>query len=83
MHPDAAHPRVVAIVHDALRGVRPRHNHRAANPAPVRTEVLLTPDIFAPSFAAEAIRGADVVITAVGPNFASCSTVSTKTSAPE
>ena len=35
-----------------------------------RAEILVSPDIFAPGFAAQAIRGADVVITALGPNFA-------------
>ena len=56
----------------AQRGHEVRAVYRTAPPTPPsgRTEVLLTPDIFAPSFAAEAIRGADVVITAVGPNFA-------------
>jgi hypothetical protein len=39
-------------------------------PPPGQAEVLLTPDIFAPGFAAEAIRSADVVVIAVGPNFA-------------
>jgi uncharacterized protein YbjT (DUF2867 family) len=33
-------------------------------------EILVGPDIFNPGFAAEAIRGADVVITALGPDFA-------------
>lgn len=33
-------------------------------------ETLISEDIFDPGFAAKAIRGADVVITAVGPNFA-------------
>src|SRR5215813_8233628 len=35
-----------------------------------KAEILVSPDIFAPGFAAQAIRGADVVITALGPNFA-------------
>ena len=39
-------------------------------PPPGQAEILVSPDIFGPGFAAEAIRGADVVITAVGPNFA-------------
>jgi putative NADH-flavin reductase len=39
-------------------------------PLPLRAEVILAPDIFDPAVAAKAIRGADVVVTAVGPNFA-------------
>jgi nucleoside-diphosphate-sugar epimerase len=35
-----------------------------------QAEILVASDIFAPAFAAQAIRGADVVVTAVGPNFA-------------
>ncbi len=38
-------------------------------PAGDRVEILVGPDIFDPGFAAQAIRGADVVVTAVGPNF--------------
>src|SRR5262249_61537406 len=39
-------------------------------PPPAQAASLAGPDIFDPGFAAEAIRGADVVITALGPNFA-------------
>ncbi len=35
-----------------------------------QAEILVSPDIFDPGLAARAIRGADVVVTAVGPNFA-------------
>jgi uncharacterized protein YbjT (DUF2867 family) len=61
---------VVALA--AQRGHQVRAVYRTAPPTPPpgQAEVLLTPDIFAPGFAAEAIRGADVVVTAVGPNFA-------------
>ncbi len=38
--------------------------------AHAHAEILIGPDIFDPGFAAVAIRGADVVITAAGPNFA-------------
>jgi hypothetical protein len=37
---------------------------------PGQAKVLITPDIFDPAFAAEAVRGADVVIGALGPSFA-------------
>ena len=61
---------VVALA--AQRGHQVRAVYRTTpQPAPPqRAEVLLTPDIFDPAVAAEAIRGADVVVTAVGPNFA-------------
>jgi putative NADH-flavin reductase len=32
-------------------------------------KVLIAPDIFDPAFAADAVRGADVVVAALGPNF--------------
>jgi uncharacterized protein YbjT (DUF2867 family) len=35
-----------------------------------QAEILVSPDIFDPGFTAQAIRGADVVITALGPDFA-------------
>jgi nucleoside-diphosphate-sugar epimerase len=37
---------------------------------PGQTRVLIAADIFDPAFAAEAARGADVAVAAVGPNFA-------------
>jgi uncharacterized protein YbjT (DUF2867 family) len=39
-------------------------------PPPGQPEVLVTADIFDPAFAAEAVRGADAVVAALGPNFA-------------
>ena len=61
---------VVALA--AQRGHQVRAVYRTTpQPAPPqRAEVLLAADIFDPAVAAEAIRGADVVVTAVGPNFA-------------
>ncbi len=35
-----------------------------------QSEILVTPDIFNPEFVTQAIRGADVVVTVLGPNFA-------------
>ena len=54
------------------RGHRVRAVYRATpgTPPPGQAEILIAPDIFAPAFAAEAIGGADVVISALGPNFA-------------
>jgi uncharacterized protein YbjT (DUF2867 family) len=54
------------------RGHQVRAVYRAAPQAPPtgQAEILVSPDIFDPGFAAQAIRGADVVITALGPDFA-------------
>ena len=38
---------------------------------PAQAEIIINEHIFDPGFAVEAIRGADVVVAAVGPNFAS------------
>src|SRR5215469_17371058 len=54
------------------RGHQVRAVYRAAPHVPPagQTEILVSPDIFDPDFVAQAIRGADVVVTALGPNFA-------------
>jgi putative NADH-flavin reductase len=56
----------------AQRGHQVRAVYRTAppTPPPAPAKVLLAPDVFDPAFAAGAIRGADVVVIAVGPNFA-------------
>jgi putative NADH-flavin reductase len=56
----------------AQRGHQVRAVYRSTPQVPpsAQTEILVSPDIFDPSLAARAIRGADVVVTAVGPNFA-------------
>ncbi|HEX9357750.1 MAG TPA: NAD(P)H-binding protein [Streptosporangiaceae bacterium] len=56
----------------AQRGHQVRAIYRATphNPPPGQAEILVAADIFDPAFAARAIRGADVVVSAVGPNFA-------------
>jgi uncharacterized protein YbjT (DUF2867 family) len=56
----------------AQRGHQVRAIYRATpqTPPPGQTEILTAPDIFDPAFAGRAIHGADVVVTAVGPNFA-------------
>jgi len=61
---------VVALA--SQRGHQVRAIYRTAPQAPPATqaETLITPDIFDPAFAAQAIAGADAVVTAVGPNFA-------------
>jgi putative NADH-flavin reductase len=54
------------------RGHQVRAIYRAAPQVPPagQAEILVSPDIFDPGFAAQAIRGADVVVTALGPDFA-------------
>ena len=54
------------------RGHQVRAVYRATPQVPParQAEILVGPDIFDPGFAAQAIRGADVVITALGPDFA-------------
>jgi uncharacterized protein YbjT (DUF2867 family) len=61
---------VVAVA--AQRGHHVRAVYRAApqSPPPGNAEVLIAPDIFDPAFAAESIRGTDVIAVALGPNFA-------------
>ena len=56
----------------AQRGYQVRAVYRAAPQVPPtgQAEILVSPDIFDPGFVAEAIRGADVVVTALGPDFA-------------
>jgi uncharacterized protein YbjT (DUF2867 family) len=54
------------------RGHQVRAVYRAApQPPPAgQAEILVSADIFDPGFAGQAIRGADVVVTALGPDFA-------------
>ena len=47
-----------------------------------QVEVLVSPDIFNPDFVTQAIRGADVVVTALGPNFAKHHNALTKMISP-
>ena len=60
----------VALAAERGHQVRAIYRTTPQNPPPGQAEILIGPDIFDPGFAAEAIRGANVVITAVGPNFA-------------
>jgi nucleoside-diphosphate-sugar epimerase len=56
----------------AERGHAIRAVYRTAPPVPPtgEVEILVDTDIFDPDLVARAIRGADVVVTALGPNFA-------------
>jgi len=56
----------------AQRGHQVRAVYRATPQIPPagQAEILVSPDIFDSRFAAQAIRGADVVVTALGPDFA-------------
>jgi len=56
----------------AQRGHAIRAVYRTTPPVPLagQAEILVGPDIFHPGFAAQAIRGADAVVTVLGPSFA-------------
>jgi uncharacterized protein YbjT (DUF2867 family) len=56
----------------AQRGHQVRAIYRTTphDPPPAQAEILISQGILNPGFAAQAIRGADVVVSAVGPNFA-------------
>jgi len=56
----------------AQRGHALRAVYRAVPPVPPagQAEILVSPDIFDPGFVGQAIRGADVVVTVLGPGFA-------------
>lgn len=56
----------------AQRGHQVRAVYRAMpqDPPPGQAEMLIGPDIFDRAFAAKTVSGADVVVSAVGPNFA-------------
>ncbi len=60
---------VVALA--AQRGHHVRAVYRHAPPAapPARAETVTAPDVFDPGFALLAVKGADAVVSAVGPNF--------------
>ncbi len=62
---------VVDLAAERRHEVRAVYRGTPADPPPRGTEILVTPDILDADFAAKAIDGADVVVTAVGPNFAS------------
>jgi hypothetical protein len=55
----------------AQRGHHVRAVYRAAPaaPPPGQAEVVIAPDVFDPGFALLAVKGADTVISAAGPNF--------------
>jgi putative NADH-flavin reductase len=60
---------LVSLASQRGHQVRAIYRTTPQTPPPV-AEILITPDIFDPALAAEAVRGADAVVTAVGPNFA-------------
>ena len=61
---------VVALAVQRGHHVRAIYRTTPHDPPPSQAQVLIPPDIFDPGFAARAVRDADVVVTAVGPNFA-------------
>ena len=61
---------VVALAADRGHQVRAVYRTAPQTPPSGQTEVLVAVDIFDPAFAVTAIGGADVVVAALGPNFA-------------
>ena len=61
---------LVSLAAERGHQVRAVYRSTPQTPPPGQAEILISPDIFDPGFAATAISGADAVITAVGPNFA-------------
>ena len=61
---------LVSLAAERGHQVRAVYRSTPQSPPPSQAEILTSPDIFDPGFAATAISGADAVITAVGPNFA-------------
>src|SRR6516165_9818883 len=61
---------VVTLAVQRGHQVRAIYRTTPHDPPPSQAQALIAPDIFDPGFAARAVRDADVVVTAVGPNFA-------------
>jgi uncharacterized protein YbjT (DUF2867 family) len=61
---------VVALAAQRAHQVRAIYRAAPQTPPPSQAEVLVGADIFDPAFAVTAISGADVVVSTVGPNFA-------------
>lgn len=61
---------VVTLASKRGHEVRALYRTPPSSPADGPVELLTNPDILDPEFVSQAIAGADVVITAVGPNFA-------------
>jgi len=61
---------VVSLATQRGHQVRAVYRTTPHDPPPGQAEILVSENIFDPGFAAEAARGADVVVAAVGPNFA-------------
>lgn len=60
---------VIALAAQRGHHVRAVYRTPPDTPPPGQAKVLIVPDVLDPAFAAEAIRGTDVVVAAVGPNF--------------
>jgi uncharacterized protein YbjT (DUF2867 family) len=61
---------VVSLATARDHQVRAVYRSAPPEPPPSQAEILIAPDIFDTGLAAKAIDGADVVVAAVGPNFA-------------
>jgi nucleoside-diphosphate-sugar epimerase len=61
---------IVSLAAQRGHGVRAVYRSTPQPPPPAEAEIHIGPDIFDTAFAARAVSGADVVVSAVGPNFA-------------
>jgi putative NADH-flavin reductase len=61
---------VVSLAVQRGHQVRAVYRTMPLDPPPGRAEILIGPDIFDRALAGKAVSGADVVVSAVGPNFA-------------
>jgi uncharacterized protein YbjT (DUF2867 family) len=73
---------LVSLAAERGHQVRAIYRTTPPNPPPARAEILISPDIFDLAFAARATRGADTVVTAVGPNFATRHNARTRMTSP-
>ena len=69
---------VVALAGERGHQVRAIYRTTPPVPSPAQAEILISPDIFDPGFAARAIRDADVVAAAAGPNWTAPGLVETR-----
>jgi len=61
---------VVSMGAERGHQVRAVYRSTPSDPPPAQAEILIAPDIFDTDFVTRAVEGADVVVTALGPNFA-------------
>jgi nucleoside-diphosphate-sugar epimerase len=73
---------LVVLATDHGHQVRAVYRTPPAEPLPGQAEIVVSADVLDPAFAAEAIRGADVVVSVVGPNFVTRHNARTRMTSP-